>query len=45
MSGVVDSSDVHTDAVHPIHVLQGLNLVNIQAKLVYGHFGTAETPD
>ena len=43
--GVVDSNGAHTDPVHPIDVLLGLNLANGQAKVMSGHFGATETPN
>ena len=42
---VKDSSTVHADPVHLIYVLLGLNLANGQPKVMFGCFGTVETPD
>ena len=43
MSGVGDSSGVHSDPVHPIEVLLGLYPANAQVTLMSGRYGTSET--
>ena len=44
VSGVVDFSGALTDAVHPIDVPLGFNLVNGQAKVKSGCCDATETP-
>ena len=44
VSGLVDSSGINVDAVHPIDILLCVSLMHGKVKAMSGRCGTAETP-